>query len=59
MKKGYEKAFIKREVFRLRLKESTACGALKWSGSAFHSREADEQKAQSPMVRSLVLGINV
>lgn len=25
--KGYEKAFVKKQVFRLRLKESTVCGA--------------------------------
>ena len=32
------------------------CGALRWSGRAFHSLGAAEQKARSPMVRSLVLG---
>ncbi|XP_010782828.1 aldose reductase-like [Notothenia coriiceps] len=35
---------------------STVCGALMCSGRAFHSLGATEQKAQSPIVRSLFLG---
>ena len=49
-------AFLNRKVFRPVLKESSVCVALRWSGRLFHRRGAPEQKARSPMVRSLVFG---
>ena len=49
-------AFLNRNVFSPALKESSVCVALRWSGRLFHKRGAAEQKALSPMVRSLVLG---
>ena len=45
---------LKRNVFSPPLKASTDCGALRWSGRAFHSSGAAEQKARSPMVLRLV-----
>ena len=50
------KAFLNKYVFRSCLKTSVVCGALRWSGRAFHSLGAAAEKARSPMVRSLVLG---
>ncbi len=40
------KAFLKRWVFKLRLKASVVCGALRWSGRAFHSLGAAEVKTR-------------
>lgn len=56
MKSYSKKAILKRWVFKLCLKASVVCRALRWSGRAFHSLRAAEVKAWSPMVRSLVLG---
>ena len=47
---------MNKKVFRPVLKESSVCVALRWSGRLFHKRGAAEQKARSPIVRSLVLG---
>ena len=35
---------------RFRLKRAVVCGALRWSGRAFHSLGAAAEKARSPMV---------
>lgn len=47
---------VKRWVLRPHLKASTDCSVLRWFGRAFHRLGAAEQKAQSPIVQSLVLG---
>ncbi len=56
--KNQVKALLKRWVLRPHLKASTDCGVLRWSGRAFHRLGAAEQKARSPIVRSLVLGVS-
>lgn len=50
------KALLKRWVIRPCLKASTGCGVLMWSGRAFHSLGAAEQKARSPIALFFVLG---
>ena len=55
-KSTHQKAFVKRCVLRCVLKDSTVCGALRWSGRAFHSLGAAEQKARMPMVLRWVRG---